>query len=95
MPAALRVGRRRAVGPLIGAELAGQLLEEHQPDVLVAERCACGGAFPCRSRLFAAGFATEEARPAVLAGTAYPPVAQPPTPAAQRSATSESAIGRR
>lgn len=60
VPPALRVGPRRAVGPLIGAVLAAELLESHQPDVLLTDRCECGGAYPCRSRRFAAGFAVQD-----------------------------------
>ncbi|MGH3738631.1 MAG: hypothetical protein ACRDT6_23960 [Micromonosporaceae bacterium] len=72
VPAALRVGRRRVVGPLIGAQLARRLLDEHQPDVLLSERCGCGLADPCPARAFFGKFFADEAHSAVMAGAAEP-----------------------
>lgn len=54
------VGRRRAVGPVIGEQLAELLLENHQPDVLLSEQCVCGQPSPCPSRVFATAFLGEE-----------------------------------
>ncbi|MGH3713244.1 MAG: hypothetical protein ACRDT4_07240 [Micromonosporaceae bacterium] len=80
VPAALRIGPRRAVGPVIGAQLAVRLLQEHQPDVLLSEQCGCGMANPCPSRRFATAFVDE----ASLLGTAI--LAYPSTSAAGTAA---------
>ncbi|MGH3741533.1 MAG: hypothetical protein ACRDT1_09390 [Micromonosporaceae bacterium] len=49
-------GKRRAVGPVIGDQLAKLLLELHQPNSESQGMCACGQAAPCDSQSFAKAF---------------------------------------
>ncbi|MGH3730166.1 MAG: hypothetical protein ACRDTU_15665, partial [Micromonosporaceae bacterium] len=62
-PRSRRVGRRRVVGPVIGDQLARELLGIHRQDVLLSDRCSCGEPFPCRARAFATCFVLDKAYP--------------------------------